>query len=45
MVSEITAKFCGHRYRGSGDMMVLVCLLISQEHVPGGLSNIWAGAT
>ena len=33
MVSHQPAKFGGHRHCGSGDIMVLVCHVISQHHV------------
>ena len=32
MVSHTPAKFGGHRHRGSGCIMVLVCLVILQGH-------------
>ena len=34
------AKFCGHRYCGVGDIIILVCHVILQDHVTKGWSNI-----
>ena len=39
-VSHHLHKFCGHRYCGSGEIMVLVCHVILEEHVIKGWSNI-----
>ena len=39
-VSRHPVKFYDYRYCGSGDIMVLVCHEISQEHVTKGWSNI-----
>ena len=33
-------KSCGHRHCGSGDIMVIVCDVISQDHLTEGWSNI-----
>ena len=38
-VSHYPAKFCGHRRIGIGDIMVLVCHVISNDHVIRGSSN------
>ena len=38
--SHHPAKFCGHRFCGRGDIIVLVCNMISQDHVNKGYSNI-----
>ena len=35
-VSYHAAKFGGHRHSGSGDIMVLVCPMISHDHVIRG---------
>ena len=32
-VSQHPAKFGGHRHCGSGDKLLLVCLVISEDHV------------
>ena len=32
-VSYHSAKFDGHGHCGSGDIMILICQIISQEHV------------
>ena len=42
-VSYYLAKFGGHRYSGSGDM-VLVCHVISKNHVPKGSRNFMDGS-
>ena len=36
MISLDSTKFSGHRHCGSGDMMVLVCQVISDNHVTKG---------
>ena len=36
MVSHHAAKFNGHRYCGSGDIMVLDCPVIPKDHVSKG---------
>ena len=33
MTCHQLAKFGGHRHCGSGDIMVLVCQVISQDHM------------
>ena len=38
-VSQYSAKFSGYRHCGSGDIMVLVCQIISQDHVIKGSCN------
>ena len=38
-VSPHPAKFCGHRHCGSGDIMVLFCHVVLQEHVTKGPSS------
>ena len=38
--SHHPAKFCGHRYSGSVDIMVLVCEVISLDYVTKGWSNM-----
>ena len=38
MVSHHPNKFGGHRYCGIGDIIVLVCNLITQDHVIKGSS-------
>ena len=40
MVSHTTATFGSHRHRGNKDIMVLVCYVISQDHLTKGSSNI-----
>ena len=40
LVSHILAKFGGHSHRGSGDIIVLFCHAILQDHVTKGYSNI-----
>ena len=40
MISRISLKFGGHRQRSSTDTMVLVCSMISQDHVTKVSSNI-----
>ena len=32
-MSHHPAKFSGHRHSGGGDVMVLVCHVISQDHL------------
>ena len=39
-VSHHPAKFCGQRYCGSGDIMVIVSHVILQDHVAEGWSSI-----
>ena len=39
MASHTHAKFGGRRHRGSGEIMGLVCYLISQDHAIKGSSN------
>ena len=40
MVSNTPAKFGGYRDHGSGNIMVLVCHMISQGQLSKGSSNI-----
>ena len=40
MVSQTPAKFGSKRHRGSVDLKVLVCHVISKEHKTKGSSNI-----
>ena len=40
MISHIPAKFGGHKYRGSEDIIFLVCHVISQDHVIKRYSNV-----
>ena len=41
---DYIAKFKGHRYCGSGDIMVLVFHVVSQEHVIKGSYDFMAGS-
>ena len=43
MVSHHPTKFHGHRHCGSGDKMVLVCHVISQDHVIKGSFDFMGG--
>ena len=43
-VNHHPAKFCCHRYSGYGDIMVLVCPVIAQNHVTEMCSNIIGGS-
>ena len=43
-MSHHPAKLCGHRYCVSGDIIVLVDHVISQEHVTKGWDNIMDGS-
>ena len=38
-VSHYSGKFGGHKHCGSGDIILLVCHAISQDHTTKGLSN------
>ena len=38
--SHTSVKFGGHKHRGSGDITVLVCHLIWQDHMTKGSSNM-----
>ena len=40
MVIHYPAKFGGDKHRGSGDIMVLICHVISQDLLTEGASNI-----
>ena len=40
MISRTSLKFGAHRQRSSTDTMVLVCSMISQDHVTKVSSNI-----
>ena len=40
MVSHIDAKFGDHRHCGSRDITVLVCCIISQDHVIKKQANV-----
>ena len=40
MVSYTLTKFGGNRHRDSGDVMVSVCHVISQNHLAEGWSNM-----
>ena len=44
MVSNAPARLGGNMHRGSGDIMVLVCNMTSQEHVTNRSSNIMVRA-
>ena len=44
MVNHHPARFGGHGHSGSGDIMVSVCLTISQDHLTKGLSNSSSGS-
>ena len=39
-VNNHPAKFGGHRHRGKGDTMVLVCHVFSQDRAAKKLSNV-----
>ena len=43
-VSHHLTKFGSHRYCGSGDLMILVCHVIFQDHVIKGSRYFWVGA-
>ena len=45
MVSHIDAKFGGHRHCGSRDITVLVCCIISQDHVIKKYTNVMGRST
>ena len=38
--SHHSAKFCGQRHCGSGDMMILVCQVMSQDHITKGTRDL-----
>ena len=40
LVSHTLVKFGGHSHRGSGNIIVLFCDVILQDHVTKGYSNI-----
>ena len=40
MVNHTPAKFDGCKHRGRGDIMILVCHVISQDHVTKGSNSI-----
>ena len=42
-MSDHYAKFCGHSYSGSGVIMILVCHVISQDHVIKGPCDFMGG--
>ena len=37
-------KFNGHKHHRRGDLMVLLCHLITQDHMSKASSNRWVGA-
>ena len=39
------AWFCGHRYCGSEEIMVLVCCVILQDQVSNGGVTLWVEAS
>ena len=42
MKTHHPANFSGHRSRGSRDIMILVCQVISQDHIIKGSCDIMA---